>query len=294
MNELDKLAQHRNAILLAEVAAWLHMLGKYHEDFLQGNHDLDIQIPPDLTTDYPTLHQLLTNPWPGQVWVSLSMDELGAEALSIFDLIRNHRNRNAPSGLERLMWDAHGRGSGIEKGALNRFAPGQRTTVYPATAIGSEFSEIDLDKLQERRKALYADLQQALEQLRTSDATLDWATLRSTLIRRLETDFRCSVAETRRPLNDVTIFDQTAASVALFKTALAQNLLVGWKEPNQQSIPNKYRWRVLRVGFDGLTFWGQSARLTDVIAQRATCACTGPGENSLGRSVSTGQRSLSG
>jgi hypothetical protein len=37
---LDVLRQHRDALLLAEVAAWLHMLGKFHEDFLNGNQDL--------------------------------------------------------------------------------------------------------------------------------------------------------------------------------------------------------------------------------------------------------------
>ncbi|WP_448560977.1 hypothetical protein [Trichothermofontia sp.] len=44
-HDLTSLANNRDALLLAEVAAWLHMLGKFHEDFLKGQHDLDTQIP---------------------------------------------------------------------------------------------------------------------------------------------------------------------------------------------------------------------------------------------------------
>lgn len=268
MNQLDQLAQHRDAILLAEIGAWLHMLGKFHEDFLQGNHDLDIQIPPDLTANYPMLNVLLRDPWPGPLWEQMGITEFNAANLSFFNLAKDHRNRQASEGLVRLIWDAHGRGSGIEKGVLERFAPGQQTTVYPATALGRELNAVDLDQLHTRRRHFYAVLEQWLQQLRQAQARVDWATLRRDFIQRLEQDFRITVAETRRPMNDVTMFDQTAASVAIFKAALAQNLLVGWQEPVQQSVANKYKWRILRVGINGPTFWGSAARLSDLLSRR--------------------------
>ncbi|HIQ05664.1 MAG TPA: CRISPR-associated protein Csx11, partial [Anaerolineae bacterium] len=143
---LQVLADNRDALLLAEVAAWLHMLGKFHEDFLQGQHDLDIQIPSDLATSHPRLHNLLTDPWPGPIWSQLPVPELDAASLSIFDLIKDHRNRNAKTGLARLMWDAHGRGSGTEKGVLERFASGQQNVVYPSTAFGFEHRPIALQR----------------------------------------------------------------------------------------------------------------------------------------------------
>jgi hypothetical protein len=266
--DLETLKQHRDALLLTEVAAWLHMFGKYHEDFLRGHHELDIQIPPDLSSGYPELFRLLTEPWPGPIWAQLPVPELNAASLSIFDLIKDHRNPNASSGLARLMWDAHGRGSGIEKGVLERFAPGQQTTIYPATALGRELEAVDLNELQARRNQLYAILERWLQGLRSANAAIDWATWRHDLIRRLEADFRTSVAETRRPMNDVTLFDQTAASVAMFKAALAQNLLSGWKDPVQRAVADKYKWRILRVGIDGLAFWGQAARLSDLLARK--------------------------
>ncbi|MBW2137906.1 MAG: CRISPR-associated protein Csx11 [Deltaproteobacteria bacterium] len=261
------MAQHRDALLLAEVAAWLHMFGKFHQDFLKGNHELDIQIPPDLAQDFPILNDLLTDDWTGKIWGQLGIAELGASSLSIFDLIREHRNRNAPTGLQRLMQDAHGRGSGAEKGVLNRFFPGQQKNVFLSTAVGDE-GLIDLQKVESQRRDLYQFLQSKLQglkkELERPNGNVDWSTFRGEFIAQIEKAFRLSIAETRRPINDVTLFDQTAANVAFFKAALAENLLLGWKDPNT----TKYRWRILRVGLDGLQFWGKSARLTDLLGRK--------------------------
>jgi len=241
-HDLEILKQHRDALLLAEVAAWLHMFGKYHEDFLAGTHGLDVQIPPDLATNHPQLHSLLVDAWPGSIWSKLPTPEFDAKALSFFDLIRDHREQSAASGLVRLMSDAHGRGSGIEKGVLERLAAGQQVAVHPATALGRELATIGLNDIQTKRHQLYDALERWLQELRSANAVVDWTTFRRDFISRLERDFRATVAETRRPMNDVTMFDQTAASVAMFKAALAQNLLSGWREPVQTAVADKYKW----------------------------------------------------
>jgi hypothetical protein len=71
--DLEKLAKFRDALLLAEVAAWLHMFGKFHEGFLEGDHDLDTQIPKDVQDDYPSLYDLLDQSWTGQIWNQLGV-----------------------------------------------------------------------------------------------------------------------------------------------------------------------------------------------------------------------------
>lgn len=264
MSDLNKLAQHREALLLAEVAAWLHMLGKFHEDFLQGNHQLATEIPSDLATTHQNLNQLLRDTWTGAIWASIPIAEFDATNLSIYDFIKEHQNLGANSGLLRLMQDAHGRGSGIEKGALNRFAPGQSGNVHLATAVANETKAIESTELNQRRIELYSFLQEQLNLLRTNRAAVPWEKFRPQFIARLEQDFRTTVAETRRPLNDVTLFDQTIASVAFFKAALAQNLITNWQDPTQ----HKYHWRILRVGLDGLRYWGQVERMNDLISRK--------------------------
>ncbi|RKY56315.1 MAG: CRISPR-associated protein Csx11 [Candidatus Neomarinimicrobiota bacterium] len=269
--DLTVLADKRNSLLLAEMAAWLHMFGKFHPDFLRGNHNLDIQIPPDLKQDFPILYDLLTDDWTGKIWDRLGIPELQASSLSIFDLIKEHRNRNAPTGLQRLMQDAHGRGSSTEKGVLNRFFPGQQKDVFLSTAAGDE-RLIDLQEVESQRRNLYQFLQSKLQglkrELQRPNGNVDWSTFRGELIAQIEKAFRVSVAETRRPINDVTLFDQTATSVAFLKAALAQNLLRGWKDPQQSDVKKKYHWRILRVGLDGLQFWGKSAKLTDLLGRK--------------------------
>lgn len=265
---LQVLAQNRNALLLAEVAAWLHMFGKFHEGFLRGEHNLDIQIPPDLVQSYSLLGNLLQQDWTSQVWKCLGIPELGAEGLSIFSLIEKHRTINAPTGLQRLMQDAHGRGSGTEKGALERFFPEQEETVFLSTSLGYEPSQpIDLEMLKCKRQKLYQFLEEKIQVLSNSYNSVNWRDFRGEFIDMMKV-FCLSVADTRRPINDVTVFDQTAASVAFFKAALAQNLLLGWYEPKQKDVSQKYHWRILRVGLNGLEFLGKAARVSDLLARK--------------------------
>ena len=277
-NSLDILAKHRDALLLAEVGAWLHMFGKLHEEFLKGTHDLDCEIPADVPDELSAI--LGRSNWTGNMWNKLPIGGLNARNLSIRSLIENHRpiQRNKSSqeistGFVKLMMDAHGRGSGIEKGILDKFAPGQETDVYLSTSLGYEPDKpINLDGLHEKRKKLYKSLLELLIFLEKDYMRLssdEWVTFRSTLTQKINTSFSITVAETRRPLNDVTLLDQTAMSVAFFKAALAQNLLLGkWKDPSQKKVADKYRWRLLRVGLNGLTFWGNSMRISDLLSRK--------------------------
>ncbi len=115
-NSLDILAKHRDALLLAEVGAWLHMFGKLHEEFLDGKHELDCEIPKDVPVE---LSRILGNgKWTGDIWNELPIPSanLGAAGLSIYNMIEEHRPLKSESaGFIQLMADAHGRGFGIEK-----------------------------------------------------------------------------------------------------------------------------------------------------------------------------------
>ncbi len=271
-NSLKVLADNRDALLLAEVSAWLHMFGKFHEEFLNGIYGMDIEIPSDISTDLMGL--LTDSTWTGNIWNRLPIKEFRAKGLSISNLIKRHRPlRKGSEGFIQLIADAHGRGSGIEKGILDRFASTQKINVYLSTSLGYETnSNISLTTIHSERQNLYDFLNTQLQMLRKKNANLaydEWLSFLDEFIQKIERDYRISVAETRRPLNDVTLLDQTAISVAFFKAALAQNLLLGkWKDPYQDKVEDKYRWRLLRVGLDGLTFWGKSVRVGDLLARK--------------------------
>lgn len=273
--DLEKLAKFRDALLLAEVAAWLHMFGKFHEGFLKGDHDLDTQIPKAVQDDYPSLYDLLDQSWTGQIWNQLGVSELNAIQLGIYNLIKEHRSKQTPvNGLERLMKDAHGRGSSVEKGMLNRFAPDHRNSVYRSTAYGFESGSINLKEIENTRRALYGYLQIELDKLKKTNAhpPEGWRCFRDAFVPTVSNIFSLTVADTRRPLNDVTLFDQTVASVALFKAALAQIVLKGWKEPNAKNVADKYYWRILRIGFSSPAFCGKSLKISDIDARKQLIA----------------------
>jgi CRISPR-associated Csx11 family protein len=278
-HNLTDLADKRDALLLAEMAAWLHMLGKFHECFLCGIHNLAMQIPSDLTATFTQLDQLLRDSsWSGIVWNQLGISEFQTSSLSFFDFIKKHHDRGVSEGLLKLMVDAHGQGSGIEKGVLDRFAIGQSGTVYLSTALGSERNSVNLSHIQTERQRFYNFLQTQIQILHTlsTNSTFNWKGFRNNFIDEIKQYFLQTVAETRRPLSDVSLFDQTSASVAFLKATLAQNLLTGWKDPIKDpkdttkdiNIQDKYRWRLLKVGINGLAFWGDSVRISDLLARK--------------------------
>jgi CRISPR-associated Csx11 family protein len=273
-NSLQVLADHRDALLLAEVAAWLHMFGKLQEDFLKGRHRVANEIPKAVQINFPQLDALLKDTWFGSIWKLLPLGGTGTERLTPAQLIRTHEEamERYTEGFRRLLIDAHGRGSGIEKGVLNRFALSHRDPVYLATSLGYE-SPVKLTDIQAAQQSLYSFLQTQLSNLKARNAKLDfneWMDFRNKLLQIIQQSYSITVAETRRPLNDVTLLDQTAISVAFFKAALAQNLLLGkWKDPSQKKVVDKYHWCLLRVGLDGLAFWGNSTRIGDLLARKA-------------------------
>lgn len=288
-NGIQILADYRDEILLAEIAVWLHMLGKFHEEFIKGNHNLDRQIPGDLQQDFKSLDDLLRDQWPGKIWERLPVPELRVQGLSIFDLIKTHRvNREDPpniksklnnSGFLRLVNDSHGRGSGSEKGVLckDSYSPPNGPDVCMAEANGYEDRPIDLPQLAARKRALYGFLSDQLSRLKQgllgpsawkNQERLDqWREYRTSFIDRLKKDFSTTTGDTRRPVNDVSLWDQTATTVAFFKAELAEVLLNGWHDPSDKN--NRFKYRFLLIRADGGAFISRSIRVADILARKA-------------------------
>ncbi len=288
MSEMDYLARleaYRDALLVTEVVAWMHMLGKLDDAFLTGGRDVDLRPPADTPPDLLTL---LQDPWPGQVLARLADAVRGfpkddAAALTLASFMAKHRK--ARGGLPGLLRDAHGRGSGTEKPPIQPKTapsggcrclhphganPAQKGRAYIARATGwEEAPPLTPEDLQALRRDLYPRLVALLGELKARLAArqpVDWDRWRAAFLQGVTPVFRRAVADTRRPYNDVTLLDQTVATVATFKAALAQVLLQGrWQEPHRY----RYRWRFLRVGLDTAAWLRQAVRLRDLLSRRA-------------------------
>jgi CRISPR-associated Csx11 family protein len=271
-NSLKILADTRDALLLAEIGCWIHMVGKFHKEFLEGAHDIDTHFVEKIKSSHKNLCDLLTGDtqpliWTSTIWKNLNPLQVYDDT-SIATLIKSHKNtRKTPArdGLEKLHADAHGRGSGIEKGILERFMTPQ-SSVCISTAFGFEKDYIDVSKIESERGTLYRALESYLDDLRRSNAhpPQGWKKFREQFIKTVTTYFVQSVGDTRHPINDVTLLDQTVSSVALFKASLAQTLLQGYNDPLQF----RYHWRFLRIGINGPAFLSKSLKISDISARQ--------------------------
>ena len=143
--------------------------------------------------------------------------------------------------------------------------------VYLATAFGYEPISIDTTSLDKRKINLYRFLDTQLNNLKSSLALntswdLDeWDTWHQRFIDQIQEDFSTSVGDDRLPINDVSLWDQTSATVAFFKAELAEVILNGWKDPLYES--NRFNYRIICVSVDATEFIAQSPRIGDVLSR---------------------------
>ncbi|MDK2902849.1 MAG: hypothetical protein PWQ93_768, partial [Clostridiales bacterium] len=275
--DLRILADNRDVLLPVEVAMWLHMIGKFSENFLSGDYSYATKLPDDLKSD---LVELLKEKWPNISRCKFENIIKLKQEFTIKDIVEKHQGKvsNNDSGYLELMKDAHGRGSSVEKGILKKDSyHKQQENVALASAFGYESGSIDCDKICERRHELYGFLKSKLMELKNHlkdhiDGTIawdlsQWLEWRSSFIERLKDDFSITVAETRKPVNDVSLWDQTMASVAFLKASLAEVLLTGEYKLPTNDVDKKQKWRTLRVALDGLELISKP-RIGAVLAYR--------------------------
>lgn len=259
---LEKLAEHRDALLLAEVGGWLHMLGKFSPAFLrQDSGYSDLTFYKD-----SSLKSVLEDKLFAKKLNTLNMGEC---SLALF--CSQHRNRNNTPQLLKLLNDSHGRGSGTEKGVLKdaSYAKQSPNNISNSNVYGY-FQNIDQNLLSQRTKMLHQEINKSLLELKsivgnTTAPRSNWPQWRTDFIALIKSHFLTSIADTRIPINDVSLWDQTMATVAFFKTELAE-ALDQYKEPDKS---NKYHYRTLKISIDGLSFISQANKIPLILSRKA-------------------------
>jgi len=272
---LETLRKHRPLLLACEAIGWLHMAGKAHPDFLRrhgsagasyNEKDWYRQLDPDwsahltwLTTSFPS---------PRWAWPSTLTDFLQS-----FDAGASRPNAVG------LLQAAHAMASGIEKQSYPpetvKYLGQDVTHMWLATAFGHPVRnllaappEILAPGGWPRLLARIIELLDKLKQLGStpvSDAE-PWLEWRNSAIGAdgwLRQAFMSTLAETRLPNNDVTLWDQSYVAAALFKSAAAGLVLspvTNWQGLNLKS---QTRWRVLTVAFGSEHYEARAVRIGD-------------------------------
>lgn len=253
----ETLREHRPLLLAMEAVGWLHMTGKARPEFLRehggqgtGYHDLrwHEREPPF--------------PWDDLLrWAKERFPSVGwPNTLTAF--LTKHRERRA-AGLLGQLQAAHGMASGIEKNVPPRtsaYLNQDVTHMWLGSAFGQPLRNLLIDPpavlTASGRQQILDEARRILEELKSlaEDSTVDvgaWRKWRDSTVgpdSLLRGAFSSTIAETRLPINEVTLWDQSYVAAALFKSAVAGAILEGSGFPwGSRDLKQMTRWRLLTI-----------------------------------------------
>lgn len=262
---LDRLREHRPLLLACEAIGWLHMAGKARIDFLQMHGGQKNNY------DYKKWHEREAPPFPWNdlaQWAKNNYQKSSGSNIewpaTLTAFISEHADSKSKSGLVSLLQAGHAMASGIEKNlpAVTSTYLGQDVThMWMSSAFGTPVCNLLADPPEALTEAGWkrllgqiATLLRELEALggHTADDLDGWWNWRKGAVGPdgwLRRAFTSTLAETRLPNNDVTLFDQSYVAAALFKSAVAGAVLEGNAFPwSGNGLKQETHWRLLTVG----------------------------------------------
>lgn len=295
--DLSILKDNRDALLLAEIAAWLHDMGKCSDGFLKENgmgfdakcngnprvNPHKAVFSPEELKKLPYWKKLSPNR--GQpsrkeeaehdtaLWRTLDdlqidknkidkkieIDHLNYKS-NLRELILwgrplvsdNFKTKNNRKGFKEILNDAAylaaylGRShqaSHIEK---EEGGEGQQKDIFISSPFGYE-------------KNILSNLNGKLEE---SLNTIFSNQKRNDRIKGMEKSFQLALGDTRRPVNEITLWDWSSIVAALYKSALAGALLGNKPEPND------LKWRLLAIRIDSEKILGNVSKIPALLARK--------------------------
>jgi hypothetical protein len=214
---LDFIGKYREAILLGEFGALLHMLGKASSDFLiansadrgaRDNHQ-DLKYLPSLA---PKLREAVLSSRFG-----FTVDGARSALAGDFtDFIKKYKRNGPDSHLIWLFNTCHRMTSTDEKGVVRRKQSIQSIRITtPFGRVVQTISPAEVDRL---RLEMDIGLAKALDDYLNGDTVEQ---LREGAVSILRDGMSSALGETREPANDVTLSAQTYGVASLYKPCLA-------------------------------------------------------------------------
>ncbi len=273
----DKLRNNRRLLLAMEAVGWFHMTGKARAAFLreQGGQKTGYEDRDWHKNENPPF------PWDDLLdWARINFATVDSVDVkwpdTLTDFLTQHRG-NDGCGLLGLLQAGHGMVSGIEKNLPPKKPSeclGQDAThLWLSSAFGQPVRHLLVNPPEVLTdagwQALLTEIRRLLEELKSfgtqsSNDVAAWQRWREAAIgtgSRLRGAFSSTLAETRLPNNDVTLWDQSYVAAALFKSAVAGAVLKGnWTDNN---LKQDTKWRLLTVGNGADHYESRAVRIGD-------------------------------
>jgi len=276
---LEKVKQNRDPIILAEIGAYLHLLGRFSKEFIESYaKDANTKFNYKVICNNASFFEdtgldilLKDSNWKSRInnFKGIgNLGELSSNKINNFcDFIKKHTWGDSPKGLCRILADAHGIVSAIDK-IFTRFrgetGKQKKDYIFRASAFGYE-TEIELLKKPNLKKEFFGKLKEKLEQIKDRNfKNSNNYKLYKDFVDLVLQYYSKTIGETRRPINEISLFDYTYNIASLMKSNLAKIILEGcWYEPKGKS-----EWRILKINIDVLGYLSKGLKIGDVLGRR--------------------------
>jgi len=258
---------HREAILLGEIGALLHMFGKCSSGFLIAN---SIEGgAKDLHQDLTHLPQLAHHLHNGELCDAFAFILNGQPeklAGDFTDFITKYKGSGPDSTLLQLFNTCHRMTSADEKGVVRKKQA--KNDIQIVTPFGYCTHTIGLNGIDKQREVMDRQLAEAFKEYLSKKSAIE--DLRRQVIAILKSGLSWALGETRQPANDVTLWAQSHGVASLYKPVLA-TLAMGLPpcpSTNGGLDYNNVRWRLFGIGWNGLGFVQRGRRPGDILKRQ--------------------------
>lgn len=257
MSDLIQLIKDkRENILIGEIGAMLHDIGKCHPDFVKSK---SIEKTPKDKDTHAQIDNILNSKLVGLIKNIKFNIFFEQGQTDVYSLITEHHNHNA-KGLITLLKSCDNLDSADDKGIVRKKQSIDNTVIN--SPFGYPKERIDLNCLQKRLDDLSNDLIGLLNNYISNSISL--TCVRESVINNLETTFIHALGETRIPSNDVTLWDHSHSTASLFKSILC-GLALG-----ENPDPQKLQWQILGFCWDGTGFINKGKKVADILKRNDT------------------------
>lgn len=273
-DQIETLQKHSQEILLSEIGALIHDIGKLNKFFVEkhslendngyehGNvlkyeskRDPNFFVSESLENKAKTLRNILRN-----IKVSYSNEQSN---LHLF--LKDHHAKDKDKhvdGFVQLLRVSDRFDSDEDRG--NAFDQQSIGATYQSNVFGFE-KELDLSIYEIERSEAYNSIISLLNDCDMNSIKKN----RENFLKDLKNSFDKALGMTARAANDVTLWEHSYMTASIMKVLFAENILSGKNFPIAKLKKEiKEYFKILSIGWDYFDFLSQSQKIPDMIGRR--------------------------